>query len=192
VPKQVDASALKREIRSAARSVFARRGVRGTGLAHVARELGMGRSSLYHYYPAKDALLSDLVVEMLREERAAFRACLGGEGPVLPRVMRLLDVNLALFDEWAEIGRMTLELQVGDAKRFRRFFRDFRSELASALAEGQRSGEVAADLDAELTAATLIGAIDGLLLQYFVEPAALSLDGLRGELRRLATRMLAA
>ncbi|NNL67364.1 MAG: TetR family transcriptional regulator, partial [Myxococcales bacterium] len=36
MPKQVDAVEQRRTIRRAARRVFARRGVHGTGLAHVA------------------------------------------------------------------------------------------------------------------------------------------------------------
>jgi AcrR family transcriptional regulator len=192
MPKQVDAAALKREIRSAARQVFARRGVRGTGLTHVAEEVGMGRSSLYHYYPDKDALLSDLVIEMLRQERALFRTCLRGPGSVLARVRHLLDTNVALFDDWAAVGRVMVELRLNDARRFRRFFRGFRAELAAALVEGQASGEIDSGLDTEMSAATLIGAIDGLLFQYFLDPRALPKERVRKALHSIVSRSLRA
>jgi AcrR family transcriptional regulator len=191
MPKQVDASEQRREIREAARAVFARRGVNGTGLAHVAEALGLGRSSLYHYYADKDALLSDLVLETLREERAMFRACLDGPGSAQERVLRLMDANVALFDAWGALGRAIVELRVGDAKRFRRFFREVRAELAEVLRAGQRAGEVDPALDPVLCAATLIGAIDGLLLQHLVDPRALDVEALREELRRVARRTLA-
>lgn len=191
MPKQVDANAQRREIRGAARRVFARRGVRGTGLSHVARELGMGRSSLYHYYADKDALLRDLVRSTLEQERALFRECLRAPGTALERVQRLVDALLATFEDWAAVGRMQIEFRVRDG-RFRRFFREIRGELATALEQGQTRDEIDRALDPQLAAATLIGAIDGLLLQYFIDAKAFDLDALALELRRLVARVLVA
>lgn len=191
MPKQVDAAAQRSEIRRAARRVFARHGVPGTGLGHVARAAGMGRSSLYHYYADKDALLHDLVAETLAGERALFHACLRSEGSVLDRVQRLTDGCVALFEDWASLGRLFIDLRLRDAARFRRFFREIRGEFADVLREGQRRGEVAAELDPVLAGATLIGAIDGLLIQHFLDGKALDPDALRRELRRIAAAALA-
>lgn len=191
MPKQVDVAAQRQEIRSAARKVFGRKGVRGTGLGHVARAAGMGRTSLYHYYPDKDALLRDLVLEMLAGERELFRACLRAPGPVVPRVHRLVDGCVALFDDWASLGRLFIDLRLGEAVRFRKFFREIREELASALREGRARGEVSAALDPLLVGVTLIGAIDGLLIQHFLDNGALDPEALRGELHRVVDRVLA-
>jgi len=191
MPKLIDATEQRRQIREAARAVFARQGLRGTGLAHVARAAGMGRSSLYHYYPDKDALLRDLVVETLADERALFRSCLGGPGTSLDRVLRLVDALVALFDAWAVVGRLLLELRLDDVKPFRRFFREVRDELAGVLREGQATGELDASLDAELAAATLIGAVDGLLFQHFLDPRAVDPGALRQALRRTVEKVLA-
>ena len=68
MPKVVDTAVQRREIRRAARRVFARRGVASTGLTHVAEAAGMGRSSLYHYYADKASLVRDLTRELLAEE----------------------------------------------------------------------------------------------------------------------------
>ncbi len=191
MPKQVDAQAQRGEIRRAARRVFARKGVRGTGLEHVARAAGMGRSSLYHYYPDKDALLRDLVAETLAEERALFRACLRAEAPVLERVERLVEGCVGLFETWASLGRLFLDLRLRDGRGFRRFFREVREEFAEVLREGQARGEVAAEVDPFLAGATLIGAIDGLLIQHFIDGEAFDPQALRDELLRVARRALA-
>ncbi|MGH0029626.1 MAG: TetR/AcrR family transcriptional regulator [Myxococcota bacterium] len=190
MPKQVDAAAQRQEIRTAARRVFARRGIADTGLGHVARAAGMGRSSLYHYYPDKEALLRDLVKDVLAEERALFRACLRGPGSVQARVERLLDGCVGLFDAWASLGRLFIDLRLRDAVAFRRFFREIRDEFADVLREGQRRGEVAAGVDPFLAGASLIGAIDGLLFQHFLDRRALDPEALRNELGRIARRAL--
>ncbi len=72
MPKVVDPHAQRRQIRRAARDVFSRRGLAGTGLAQVADAAGMGRSSLYHYYPDKESLVRDLIRDLLAAEESLF------------------------------------------------------------------------------------------------------------------------
>ena len=193
MPKLVDARAQRKEIRAAARRVFARRGVRGTGLTHVADAVGMGRSSLYHYYPDKESLLADMVRELLEEEKRLFQRCLRAEGSAIERLQRLARACAALFPEWASFGRMILDLRLEETKQLRSYFRDFRGEMARVIEAGQADGSIAKQCDANVLAPVLIGAIDGLLLQYFVDPKALpSPDALAETLADLTHKMVAA
>ena len=172
MPKLVDAVEQRREIRGAARQVFARRGVAGTGLAHVAEAAGMGRSSLYHYYPDKAALMRDLLREIMTEEESFVAALVGGEGTPLVRAERLARALAGMFEKWAAVARMLFDLRLRETRGFRPFFRRIRDHLASLIAEGQRLGEMDSQLDPDLGAATLIGTVDGLLLQHLVDPRA--------------------
>jgi AcrR family transcriptional regulator len=191
MPKVVDATSQREEIRSAARRVFAERGVRGTGLAHVAQAVGMGRSSLYHYYCDKDALLADMVSEMLEQERALFRDCLRAEGTPLERLEALARACAALFPEWAGFGRVLMDLRLEDARGMRGFFRAIRGDVADVIAEGQADGSLASSPDPAVQASVLIGAIDGLLLQYFIDPRALPApDDLARTLSEMIRRMV--
>ncbi|MCP4038303.1 MAG: TetR/AcrR family transcriptional regulator [bacterium] len=192
MPKLVDPAIQREQIRAAAREVFAARGVQGTGLTHVAAAAGMGRSSLYHYYPDKDALLADMVGEMLEQEQQLFRACLGGEGTPLERIERLARACAALFPEWASFGRVFMDLRLQDVSEMGGLFRTIRADLAAVICEGQADGSMASTPDARVQASTLIGAIDGLLLQYFIDEAALPDPGsLANALVVLTKRMVA-
>ena len=191
MPKLVDAAAQRREICEAARRVFARSGVAGTGLAHVAEAAGMGRSSLYHYYPDKTSLLRDLTQQVLDDELSVFVTMLRGEGSPSERVEKLARLLVALFDHYAASFRMVFDLRLRDAERFRPFFRSVRREFAALIREGQASGEFDATLDPEPTAATLIGAIDGLLFQHFADEQAFDLEGLSDAVVRVARKVLA-
>ena len=192
MPKLVDAVAARRDICEAARSVFARRGVAGTGLTHVADAAGMGRSSLYHYYPDKPTLLRDLVKRVLDEELAVFVGVLRGEGAPAERVEKLARGLVALLDEYAAAFRMMFDLRLRDAPRFKSFFRKIRAELAAVIAEGQRRGEFDRALEPDLAASTLIGAIDGLVFQHFADGRAFPrLDALGDEVTRLLRKALA-
>lgn len=95
-----------------------------------------------------------------------------------------------LFDSWAVLGRLLLELRLDEVTPFRRFFREVRDELAGVLRKGQTSGEIDASLDAELAAATLIGAVDGLLIQHFLDPRVLDSAALRQALRGTVKKVL--
>jgi AcrR family transcriptional regulator len=192
MPKIVDTTAQRREIRGAARRVFARRGVAGTGLAHVAEAAGMARSSLYHYYPDRAALVRDLVGDVLAEEEALFASALRGAGTPLERIERLAGLLTGVFEAWAAIGPLLFDLWSRNARRFRPFFRRIRRDLAALISEGQRSGDIDPQLDPPLAAATVIGAIDGLLLQHLVDPKAFpDAVALREALVRSVRKLLA-
>jgi AcrR family transcriptional regulator len=174
MPKLVDPVRQRGEIRAAARRVFSRRGVAGIGLTHVAEAAGMGRSSLYHYYPDKASLMRDLLREVMSEEEAFFAAAVRGEGTPLERAERLGKILASMFEQWTAVGRMLFDLRLRETRGFRPFFRRIRNHLASLIAEGQRLGEMDPRLDPSLGAATLIGTVDGLLLQHLVDPRAFS------------------
>lgn len=53
-------------IRRSARVCFARDGVRDVSLEMIAVEAGIGRTTLYQYYPSKNLLLIDLMEQSLR------------------------------------------------------------------------------------------------------------------------------
>jgi AcrR family transcriptional regulator len=172
VPKLVDALERRRRIRQAARRVFAGRPADSTGLAHVAKVAGIGRATLYHYYPDKASLLRDLARDLLAEEERVFASARLGEGSPLDRIAGLAAGLTEAFEQWSAVGRMLLDLWFRDARRSRPFFRRLRRELGLLVADGQACGDIAPDLDAEVAAGMVIGLIDGMLLQHFVDPTA--------------------
>ena len=190
-PKLVDSAAQREEILRAARGVFARRGVRGTGLTHVADALGVGRSSLYHYYPDKRTLVADMLREMLAEEEALFDALLRAEGSPLGRLEGFFREQLAMFDAWSAMAPLLFELRSSESRRLRPFFRRIRGKLATLLREAQANGEVDSAIDPFLASASAIALIDGLLLQYFVEPGAFERDAMADALVRGVRRAVA-
>lgn len=56
MPKIVDHNAQRQHIINHAIPLFRRLGYHGLGMRQIARELGVSKSSLYHYFPSKQAL----------------------------------------------------------------------------------------------------------------------------------------
>ncbi len=170
MPKIVNREDQRRTIRTAARRVFARRGVEAVGLVHVARAAGIGRASIYHYYRDKASLVRDLVRDLLAEEELLFvKALRDTSGSPLRRIEQLTGDLTELFADWATLGRMIVDLWSTSGARFKPFFRRVQRELAELIAQGQRSGEIERSLKPQEAAAVVIALVDGLLLLKMVE-----------------------
>ena len=172
MPKVVDESEKRRQIRRAARRVFSKRGLIGTGLAHVAAAAGTSRANLYNYYPDQAALVRDLADELLAEEDALFLAALEEEGGPLERIERLTGAVTELFERWANVGPLLLQIWANEPRRVRPALRGVRKVLAGLIREGQRQGEIHRRVTPELAAAVVVALIDGVLLQFFIDPRA--------------------
>jgi AcrR family transcriptional regulator len=173
MPKLVDHDRLRHRIRAAALAVFAARGVKGTGLAHVADQLGIGRSSLYHYYPDKTSLLADIARDLLAQEAAMFRAAVRESGSPRRRLEALIARLAGVLDEWAAVGPAVLDLRSISSRQFRRFYRRIRQDLASLIAEGQRARQFTTRLEPDAAASLVIATVDGLLLQHMADKQAI-------------------
>lgn len=191
MPKIVDRELQRKSIRRAARHVFARRGVETVGLVHVAKVAGIGRASIYHYYPDKASLVRDLVRDLLAEEERFFSDALhSAKGSPLERIESLAAKLTELFAEWASLGRMFLDLWATSGAMFKPFFRRIRRDLAELIADGQRAGEIDRSLEAGEAATAVIAIIDGVLLQMILDRGAFAeiaatRDLLVGSVRRI-------
>ena len=170
MPKIVDPELERARIRTAARGVFAQRGLARTGLTHVARAAGIGRATLYHYFSDKNELVKDLAAELLEEEEQLFAQALADGGPVVARIERLADAVVDRFAAWADHGGALLEAWAGDPGSVRSVIRKVRRELASLIRRAQRDGEISATARADELALMVVALIDGLMLQVYLDP----------------------
>src|SRR5262245_65659592 len=75
-----------------AEELFARRGFAGIGLAEVAEQVGLSKSSLFHHFPSKAQLYAAVMARILdRIESELMRSLAAGGGPVA-RLERWLEV----------------------------------------------------------------------------------------------------
>ncbi len=56
MPKKVNHAVYRLELADKAAEVFRQHGYKGIGLREIAREVGVSKSALYHYFPSKEAL----------------------------------------------------------------------------------------------------------------------------------------
>jgi AcrR family transcriptional regulator len=192
MPRIVDEAEQRRRIRQAARRAFARLGLEGTGLKHVALEAGLGRSSLYHYYPDKAALVQDLADELLDEETALFTQAIQSGDGALDRIERLTTAIVELFDRSASTGRLMLQIWANDPDRFQAMLDMLRGGLTQVVMQGQEHGEIDPALHPEAAATLVIALMDGVLVQGFIDPRLFEHKGRLGDALLTAVRRMLA
>lgn len=155
------------EIRAAAARVFRRLGYQGTRMEDVASELGINKSSLYHYVATKEELLFDILLDPYRDAIVDLAAEVADDAPApvhLERVLRRYFDNVAKY--YPAISIYLAEsrwLPVPDA--LRALDRDYVAGLRRLVVDGVRNGTLkAADPDVATTA--IVGMCNQLAIRY--------------------------
>jgi AcrR family transcriptional regulator len=156
----------------AALGLFTAHGFRGASLDAVAAEVGISRQGVLHYFPSKTHLL--LGVLDLRDELTMARA------EQRPRDTSLADGLIAVVEENQREPDLTRLYTVLAAEgvapehpgheRFQERYRNVRGALAHAVEEDQRAGRLNTAIDPVDLATLLTAVMDGLQLQFLLDP----------------------
>lgn len=177
-PKIVDREERRRALAVAATEVFAEKGYAGARIVDVAERAGVGKGTVYEYFRSKEELFFAVFELMCHEEHARLGAVMGQDAPAVERLGSLVRSLVADAVGQVELYGVTFELWSGCSHEvygerlrtaFADLYRDFRGHLAELIREGQAAGEIRAGLDPQGLAAAVVGAIDALGLQYWVD-----------------------
>jgi len=113
------------KILDCAEQLFARRGFAGIGLAEVAEQVGLSKSSLFHHFSSKAQLYAAVMARILDRIEAELMRSLALGGTPVERLDRWIDVVIDLFASRPTYARLLL----------RSLFED--DELTGALPEEQ-------------------------------------------------------
>ena len=168
------------EILRIAMETFAERGYQSASLAEIADRVGLTQAGVLHYFSSKAGLLTGVLdlrdstdIEELGSERPRGLAFLrhlvettrrntGREG-----IVRLYTVLAA--------ESVTAKHPAQDW--FRGRYQGLRVLVVEALDEAQAAGEVSADVDTGTAARVIIATMDGLQLQWLLEPGSVDMAG---------------
>jgi AcrR family transcriptional regulator len=103
----------REEILDATRRVLLRKGVGGTTLEAVAREVGMSKTALYYYFPSKDALLFELIFGTYKSHAEGVEDAVAGaaDGPDALRAM----IRQSVWDFGSRLDDFRLAFLYGQA-----------------------------------------------------------------------------
>lgn len=172
--------ASRKAILEAALDVFAERGYRGTSLTEIATRVGMTQPGLLHHFGTKEDLLLEVV--RVHEERTGPDV----QSHMDPSALHLQQAieTLATVNAPEPVEQLLLTTLSAEAvpddhplhEHFVQRYRDSRRKLASTLRRAQAAGSVRADIDPTTTATEIIATLDGLRLQWLLDPKKVDLQ----------------
>jgi AcrR family transcriptional regulator len=165
-------AARERVLRSALRAIAAN-GFQGSSLAAIAADAGLTTAGLLHHFPSKEHLLVAVLAERDRVDGARFQ--LGGFRGLaaLDRLIELVQHN-TMVPGLVQAYTVLMGESVGEDHPARDWFRDRyprrRANIAAAIRAGIATGEIRPDLDCDAIAAEIVAMMDGLQVQWVLNP----------------------
>jgi AcrR family transcriptional regulator len=159
-------------ILAAAQRAFGRRGYRGGSLASIADAVGVTQQGVLHYFGSKENLLVEVLKQRDELERATGQAT-ADEQSLFARTVALVRRNGNHREEVRFFSVLVGEALTEDypaTDYVRGRYAALARSSARMLERGQQSGQVRGDIDAESVAALLIAAMDGLQIQWLLDP----------------------
>lgn len=109
-PKNPELIARRRdEILDSAAKVFAKRGYAGTDLQVVAESLGVGKGTIYRYFPSKEELFLAAVDRGMRWMRDSVDAALVNVTDPFERISTALATYLGFFEQHPEFAELLIQ-----------------------------------------------------------------------------------
>lgn len=179
-PKIVDKEEKKAEILKAAMRVFAQRGVVKTKIADIALASGIGKGTIYEYFRSKEDIFAEAYNLIFEDVEIRIGAILEGDAGPEEKLRQLMRVTVEGFmgdgGEFAGImmafwseGIRNQDIGMAEIIHLDKIYADYRQIISTILEEGMRCGAFR-KVDSFLTASVLIGAMDGILLQWIMDP----------------------
>ena len=160
----------RERIRTEAAALFRRKGFNGTSMAELAAEVGITKSSLYHHFPSKQALLSEIIELTVNRVAPLVQEVADSELPIAEKMSRAVAIHAveAIHDQDAvacfiEEGRYLapdyMAIHVVGRDNYELIFR-------TMFEEGIASG-VFLDQDADLAVKAMLGMCNSVVRWYW-------------------------
>jgi AcrR family transcriptional regulator len=174
------------QIAQAALHLLARDGLKGLSMTALAREVGLVPSGFYRHFKNKDAVL-DAVLEFIGARLMANASVvLALEGPVLPRLEKLLQKHVELILANKAIPRVMFSEEIFAGRPARRarlyaILSGYLGTIGCIIRQGQKAGELRDDIKAENLAVLFLGLVQPAVILRHISGGQFDLAGHVGQ-----------
>lgn len=166
---------------SAAAEVFSEKGYGGTIMADIAARAQVGKGTLYEYFDSKEALFFGVFQWFMDNSMLTARVQMQDLAlPVDLRMQAMVRAITRMFVEGADLYPLMLEFWAAASlpethlrlrSMMKHTYDQFRRWLIGLLHEGEAAGRFQGGLNHHSLASGLIGALDGIFLQCWLDPS---------------------
>ena len=173
--RRLKPSARRRQILDVATREIAASGFRGASLAGIADSVGVSQPGLLHHYPSKAALLLAVLEQKSEEDAKLVDEVFADPDGSVEQAMTALVAANQRHPERIRLHAITSAESIDADHPAHDFYvqryRTIRQRLAVHLAEDQRRGRLPATLDLAGLATEILALLDGLQIQWLLDPS---------------------
>ncbi len=180
---QAERTRVSREkIIQAATEAFAQRGFRGAKMADIAKAANLTEPGLLHHFPSKTHLLMEVLKERDRIDNERMQVTLQKNGNhFLEAGIELVEHNETVPGLVQLFNLLVAESISPDHPAHNFFIERYqhtRGNWAQSIAQAQQAGEIRSDIPAETLAILSFAMMDGLQVQWLMEPEKVDMSDL--------------
>ena len=179
MPRVVDKEEKRIKIIQAAIHVFAQKGFNRTKAIDIAKAAGVGKGTLYEYFRSLNEIFAAAFNDFLKQMDTAIHYQLDKESDPQKQIELFVKITFneflnagelakVMMDFWAE-GIRTRSDEILNTINLDEMYSKYRTLLSGIIKSGIKQN-VFRNVDPNLTASMMIGVLDGLYLQYIMNP----------------------
>ena len=181
--------ASREKIIQSAIEAFARRGFRGAKMADIAKAANLTEPGLLHHFPSKTHLLMEVLKERDRIDSERMRATLQRNGNhFLEAGIELVEHNQTV-PGLVQLFNLLVAESISPEHPAHEFFLERyqreRGHWVQAIVQAQRAREVRSDISPETLVVLIFAMMDGLQVQWLLEPEKIDMARIFGEFVQL-------
>ncbi len=163
----------------AARKRFAHFGYSKVTMDEIAGDVEMGKASLYYYFPTKENLFQEVIVQEQEEFADEIEKILQNENCAEDKLVQYVDQRLKYFQKLFNLGALSFYSFIKKKSLFKQYYKDFEERelqlLDKIFEEGKKKNEFKKDIDEKITR-TLLHILQGLRLRTLKSMTGQQLD----------------
>jgi TetR/AcrR family transcriptional regulator, cholesterol catabolism regulator len=158
------------QLRQVALRVFSARGYRATSMQDLAREAGMGKATLYHYFTSKEELLTELYEEVIRDNVLAVLRIADREASAVEALTDVIVGRVVYTCRNRQLLNVFFEEEAELPPRMRgrlvRARREYEAGVLEIVERGRAAGEIVLETTPRVFINTLLGAANWVYKWY--------------------------
>lgn len=174
----------------AAEECYSERGPSRTKMTHIAMKAGVHRSTVYSYFPNRDAVLAECFLRAVTAVLDAAESCWHTDEPFTDQVVNSCLVGLAVARESPTMRLLTSDDELGRTHRAAEASEKWRSRLRHALGERFAHAAEAGEVRNDVTPDMLAHWVTRICFSLIAEPGRPEYGGDEGLLRAFLPAML--
>jgi len=178
-PKKVDREKKKQKILMSAIRVFAEKGVHNTKIADLAKAARIGKGTIYEYFRSRDQIFIEAFNFILRGMESRLRSEIAIPEDPDVKLKSMTNIIFSSLDQFSgDMANLFIDI-------WHEGIRNKSGNGEGLIDLGQLYENIFRQIDSRMAASTILAAVDGLILQWILDPKAVDLQSANNKIMDL-------